>query len=94
MTLYARLFGATPSARRVGASRPTRRSPGKTFAGSPTGHTEKGVKPVPHREPLYPDRCINCGRRTEASPCPLCGVVVCQLCAEQESSFCCDGEES
>jgi hypothetical protein len=57
-------------------------------------HTEKEAKPAPRREPLYPDRCLNCGRRTEAGPCPLCGVVVCQLCAEREGSFCCDGEES
>ena len=51
-------------------------------------------QPPKRREPLYPDRCLNCGRRTEAGPCPLCGVVVCQLCAEREGSFCCDGGES
>ena len=35
--------------------------------------------------------CADCGSRTDASPCPLCGKIVCQLCAEREGEFCCPG---
>lgn len=37
-------------------------------------------------------RCKDCGKLTDAGPCPGCGAVVCQLCAEREGAFCCDGE--
>jgi hypothetical protein len=35
-------------------------------------------------------RCKDCGKPTDAGPCPLCGVIVCPLCAEREGSFCCE----
>ena len=33
--------------------------------------------------------CKDCGKPTDAGPCPLCGALVCELCAEREGSFCC-----
>lgn len=38
-------------------------------------------------------RCKDCKKLTDAGPCPGCGIIVCQLCAEREGEFCCDGEE-
>jgi hypothetical protein len=36
--------------------------------------------------------CCDCGTTTaERSPCPLCGKVYCQPCAEKPYEFCCDG---
>ena len=37
------------------------------------------------------NRCCDCKKRTDAGPCPGCGLIVCQLCAEREGEFCnCD----
>lgn len=35
--------------------------------------------------------CADCGKRGGLSGCPHCGKVVCQLCAEREGEFCCEG---
>jgi hypothetical protein len=32
--------------------------------------------------------CKDCEKPTNAGPCPGCGVIVCQNCAEQEGEFC------
>ncbi len=37
-------------------------------------------------------KCSACEEPTDAGPCPGCGTVVCQNCAEREGEFCCDGE--
>lgn len=36
--------------------------------------------------------CSDCRKYTDAGPCPLCGKVICQLCAEREGASCCDDE--
>ena len=41
--------------------------------------------------PVHPI-CADCNEPTDAGPCPGCGKRVCQLCAEREGEFCCDGE--
>lgn len=38
-------------------------------------------------------KCRDCGKATDAEPCPLCEAVICELCAEREGSFCCDDFE-
>jgi hypothetical protein len=36
--------------------------------------------------------CSDCRKFTAAGPCPGCGVVVCQLCAERDGEFCCEDQ--
>lgn len=53
---------------------------------------------TPHRSPvggparLKKRRCKDCRKWTDAGPCPGCGIIVCQVCAEREGMFCCDSE--
>lgn len=46
---------------------------------------ERACRPKKHR-------CKDCRKWTDAGPCNGCGIIVCQVCAEREGMFCCDGE--
>lgn len=39
-------------------------------------------------------RCEACKKLRECDTCPLCGMVVCQICAESDGESCCDGVEA
>lgn len=44
-----------------------------------------------HRKVLHEPPCEDCGTISDdRSPCPLCGMVLCQLCAEKPYESCCD----
>lgn len=56
------------------------------------GALAAGPAPAPGGLSAKAPPCRDCGTTTEArSPCPGCGVVVCQRCGEREGAFCCDG---
>ena len=43
---------------------------------------------------LYGAPCRDCeSYLVPRSPCPLCGVVICQVCAEAEGASCCDAAD-